>query len=178
MSAPARFDYYRYRLNSVKADVERELDFMMSSPVFMEEPYAGYLEYIKKKLGVDKFDPKEIHVYDEKGNLSIMQKVDKEYIKQQSDDMYSRPWGKIRIYHKKLKIDQFVNNLKYSSKVSDKKIHKNRSEIIEKLYWGLSNKCFCKNKSVITYDAEEMVIKSISCLSYNKKTRLYEIEWD
>jgi hypothetical protein len=75
-----------------------------------------------------------------------------------------------------MKIKEFIDGLDYPKKV--KRIDENREFLKQEICKGLTTKRFCKNKSIIDYDEKIMKIKSISCLGYNKKKGIYEIDWD
>ena len=101
-----------------------------------------------------------------------------EYAKDMDIFVFKKPWNKLREFHKIMKIKQFVDALEFGHKAKEKDITKNKAYIIEEICAGLKNKKFCKNKSEVVYDQEEMKIMSISSVDYNKKTGLYEIDWD
>ena len=174
---PCRFDYYEFRIRTVKNRIAYELNFMENSRLSTIEPFLSYTEYIKNRIGLDKVDPKDIHIYDDKGNLSIMQKIDKDYLIEQNDNTYSQPWKKLRQFHREHKITEYIDKLKYSKKIPKKTVTENKKYIKDKILWGLKNKCFCKNKSIIDYDQKLMIILSISCIKLNKKTQLYDVNW-
>lgn len=82
------------------------------------------------------------------------------------DFVYKKPWNKINIIHKKIKLEEFVNNLK----IDDPEIKKHlKSQFITML----KNKMLTK-KNEVEYDAVNGKIISIPSLKY--KNNNYNID--
>lgn len=176
----SNFDYYNFRIKNVIDKINKEIKFYENCEYAKIYPLNEYIEYLKSRLGMDKKN--EVNAmtqYDNMGNKREIKKMNlDEYTKDMDILVFSRPWNKLKIFHKMMKIKEYVNSLEYQKKVDEKKIIKNREYILKEISNGLNNKKFGKNKAEVIYDPESRMILSISCLSYNKKTKLYEVDWD
>ncbi|AKI80086.1 hypothetical protein QJ850_gp613 [Acanthamoeba polyphaga mimivirus] len=93
--------------------------------------------------------------------------------------MFKKPWAKLKPFHKIMKIKKYIDTLPYDKKIKENFISKNKEELIDEITKGLTEKKFgTKNKSEIIYDSDKMEITSISCVDYDKKEKLYYIDWD
>ena len=80
-------------------------------------------------------------------------------ISENSDYLYLKPWNKLTLIHKIIKIKEFVTNLNINN-IEEKEILK------EKLIELIKNKNLIKNNK-INYDSAKGKIISISCLLHN-----------
>lgn len=173
------FDYYNFRIKFVTEKINGEITFYEKCEYGKIYPVKDYLSYLKGRLGKDKYEMSTMTHYDGAGNkCEIKKMILDEYTKDMDIFVYKRPWNKLREFHKNMKIKEFINDLKYDKKTKPKDVSKNREYLIKEICFGLKNKKFGKNKSEIIYDQEKMKIISISCLEFNKKIGLYEIDWD
>lgn len=82
-----------------------------------------------------------------------------------TNELYKKPWAKLNIIHKIIKIKEFVNNLKI--------IKDNDRDIIkEELIQLVKNKTLAK-KDKVEYDENKGAIISISCLDYDNGNYFY-----
>lgn len=177
----AGFDYYDFRIKVGREKVSAEIDFYNNHPYGKISPTLEYLKYLQGRITNDKFVAGPLTLYDKSGNKCEIKKMNlDDYVNDMNIVMFHKPWTKIRDFHKQMKIKEYVDSLKYrvQGKNSEKVIEENREYIKREVCEGLKTKKFCKNKSEIVYDQEKMVIESISCLVYNKKKNIYEIDWD
>ncbi len=173
------FDYYDFRLKMVTEKINKEIDFYNKCEYASAPIIANYLTYLNGRFYNGKFFPDNMTHYDKNGNKYEIEKMDwSKYDKDIDIFNFKKQWNKIKPFHKIMKINQFINDLNYGKKATEKDIIKNRKSIIKKLVDGLSTKKFCKNKNEIIYDPEKMTITSISCLHYNKRTGLYKVIYD
>jgi hypothetical protein len=176
MSTLPNFDYYNYRKNYVTKKINEEINFFDKNGYTEAITVVEYLIYLKNRISSEKIvssntaqpDKNVIKYEDKVINLE-------EYGKYADELVFKRPWPKLKEYHKIMKINQYINTLKYSESISERKREKNKKYLREEIIQGIKNKKFLKNKSQIEYDTSNMKIISISCLDYNKKTKLYEI---
>lgn len=173
------FDYYKFRIKNGIEKVKEETTFYGNNNYSRVHPINHYLVYLLGRLTSDKPLPMQMTHYDKSGNKFEIKKMNMDdYAKDMDILMYKKPWNKLREIHRVSKIKEFIDELKYGKHVSSTNINKNREIIKNKIFAGMKNKKFGKNKSEVIYDSEKMKITSISCLEFNKKTGLYEIEWD
>jgi len=76
--------------------------------------------------------------------------------KTEDDYLYKKPWNRLNIVHKIIKIKEFVNSKNISLE--------NKNSLIQKLTLMVKNKKLHKNSDV-EYNLESMKIISINCLS-------------
>lgn len=176
----ANFDYHIFRIKNVSQKIHRELSFYEESEFVDMYPVDEYIEYLKSRMGLDKQNEATMMMqYDGMGNKREIKKMNMdEYYKDMDILVFTKPWNKLKPIHKTMKIKEYINSLEYNNKVTSKVINKNKNYLIKEICDGLSNKKFIKNKSEIIYDQETRNILSISCMNYNKKSNLYEIDWD
>lgn len=173
------FNYYQFRITLVKENIDKEISFYEKSDLRSIHPISDYVNYLKGRIASDSYLPSTIKYYDKSGNMVERNTMDTEvFFKDMDIKVFKKPWSKLRIIHKILKVKEFIGNLQYRGKLSESKIKKNKKYLIEEISDGLKNKKFVKNKSEVDYDEKKMVITSISCLAYNKKKDEYEIDWD
>ena len=173
------FDYYTFQINAVVEKINEEIDFFEKCEYAGCHPVNEYLAYLKHRIGADREEPATMMQYDNSGNKREIKKMNMdEYSKDLLVIIYKKPWNKLREIHKHNKIKEFINKLEHSKKIKPKNALKNRKYLVEEICVGLKNKRFGKNKSVVEYDQEKMEITSISSVWFNKKTGLYEIDWD
>lgn len=177
----SNFDYYTFQINIVIEKINEEIDFYTKSEYANHYPINEYIAYLKQRIGIDKLETTAMMQYDNAGNRREIKKMNlDEYSKDLDILVYKKPWNKLKEFHKIVKIKEFINRLEYNNKkeVNKKQIEKNKKYIKDEICSGLKNKKFGKNKSTIEYDPEPMTITSVSSVWYNKKTGLYEIDWD
>jgi hypothetical protein len=80
-----------------------------------------------------------------------------------NDNLYNKPWNKLNIIHKIIKIREFVDNL-------DIKSEKDRCKLKDELILLLKNKTLIKN---IEYSDTKCVIISINNLEYSNGNYTY-----
>lgn len=173
------FNYYTFRVDAATKKVTQEIKFYEECEFADFVSVKEYVQYLKNRLGLNRIDISGIR-YDSFGSRHLMERFDmKEHCGEKIDSsIYSKPWNKLREFHKTIKIHQFVESLDYHKSISDTKIAKNQQMLKDELCAGLKTKKYNKNKSVIVYDIEKMEITSISALCYNKTKKMYEIDWD
>lgn len=175
----SNFDYYEYRINSVKDTIDKELAFYQTCKYATVYPVRDYITYLQNRVGMNRPDNSIVISRDNMGNEKEFQKMNlDDYAKDMDIYVFNKPWAKLRVFHKIMKIKEYVDNLKYDKKAKEANILINRRYLKKELCDGLSTKKFCKNKSEIDYDSEKMIINHISSVEYNTKTKLYEIDWD
>lgn len=175
----SNFDYYTFRIKNVTDKINEEISFYQSSEYANVHPLNTYLIYLKGRVGLNKQQETTLTQYDGSGNKREIKKMNlDEYAKDMDMMVFSKPWNKLREFHKIMKIKEFVDGLEFGRSASSKKIAENKEYLKEKIIAGLRGKKFGKNKAEIVYDVKELIITSISCLEYNKKTGLYAIDWD
>jgi hypothetical protein len=174
----SKFDYYTYRINTITENVNREISFYQNNEYAKIYPLLNYLNYLRGRINADNRFSSTVTFYDRSGTIKEMKKMNiTEYVKDMDVLMFSNPWEKLKDIHKTIKIKEFVDNLEYS--INDKKkINKNKKFLKKELVDGLHQKKFTKKKNSINYDTESMQITEISCISYNKKKKIYEINWN
>lgn len=173
------FDYHTFRIKNVSDKINKEISFYENSGYSEIYPINEYIQYLKSRLGIDKNEVTIIMQYDTKGNKRELKKMDiNEYYKDMDILVFAKPWNKLKPIHKTMKIKEYINSLEYHKSAKSNQVAKNKEFLIKEICDGLTNKKFGKNKSEIVYDPKTMTILDISCLSYNKKTKLYEIDWD
>ncbi len=92
-------------------------------------------------------------------NITVSEKNDNITLSEKNDYLYLKPWTKLNIIHKIIKIKEFVNslninNLQETNNLKDSIINIIKDKILSK-------------KIKINYDSSKAVIISISCLAYN-----------
>ncbi|BCS83222.1 hypothetical protein QLL95_gp0901 [Cotonvirus japonicus] len=175
----SHFDYYKSRIDYVTKKINEEINFYSLSEYHAIDPLSSYVLYLKARIGKDKQEYTTMIHTDNQGNKHEMKKMDTdEYASYINIIMFKKPWNKLRKYHKIMKIKKFIDDLKYDNKIKSEIILKNKQYITEEIISGLDSKKFGKNKGEIIYDQDKMEITSISCLDYNKKKKIYEIDWD
>ncbi len=175
----SNFNYYDYRIKMVTDKINEEINFYENCDYHDVSFITNYLTYLKNRIGTNKIETTTMTHYDNLGNRQEIKKMNmNEYNKDIENIMFNKPWNKLREFHKIMKIKEYVNNLEYSKKVKEKDMIKNKKYLIDEICSGLKNKKFGKNKSEVLYDQKNMSILSISSVDYNKKTNLYELDWD
>ena len=173
------FDYYNFRIKHASEEIKEEIDFFENHYYSWVPPLSEYVIYLMGRISTNKPVISHINHYDKAGNKCEIQKMNRdEYLKDIDIITYRRPWNKLKDVHKLTKIKEFVDELEYKKKIKSIEITKNREFLAKEIYNGLKNKKFGKNKSQIDYDQENRTITSISCIEYNKKTGVYDIDWD
>lgn len=172
------FDYHNFRFQMGVAKIKEEIEFYQNTQ-YEILPINEYIAYLKNRIGADRPEFATMTAYDRSGNRYELKKMNlDEYAKDIDMMTFNRPWTKLREFHKIMKIKEFVDSLKYGKNATIKSVEKNKNYLKNELCKGLKTKRFVKNKSVIEYQQEVMKIKSISSVIFNKKTGLYEIDWD
>jgi hypothetical protein len=173
------FDYYSFRKKTVTDKINEEIAFYENSNYHNVHPIKEYLIYLKNRIGTNRVEPTTMMHYDNSGNKQEIKIMNlDEYTKEINIMEFKKPWNKLREFQKIMKIKEYIDDLEYGKKANQKDIIKNKKFIKEEICFGLKNKKFGKNKSEILYDQKNMTIMSISSLNYNKKTGLYELDWD
>lgn len=176
----ASFDYYNFRRKKVTDKINEEIEYYENTTYAKVQPLSEYLVYLRNRIGMDRVEQTCVaHYYDHSGNKMEIQKMNMdEYAKDMDIMMFRKPWNKLKEFHKIMKIKEYINNLEYGTKAKTKNIIANKEHLKTELCNGLKAKKFGKNKAEIIYDQENMNILSIDCLVFQKKTGLYQIEWD
>ena len=147
----------------------KEIEFYVGFDYAKVYPYNEHIQYLQKRIGIDRKLTGSAKVSDNKGNDLVLRKMDfVELGKEMNIRVYQKEWNKLKAIHKQLKIRDFCDKLKYKD-INKESVEKNRKKISKKLVDGLTTKRFVKGKSVVTYDKDQMKIKKISCLSKDKK---------
>lgn len=174
----SKYDYESFRKQYVTAKIEEEIDFMKQHDIFTIEPFNLYLAYTMGRIGVANANPKDIPIYDELGNMSVIQKMDpEEYLSSLDTKIYQRPWVKLKDCHRIIKFKEYVDELPYPNKTSKRKIEKNKTYLKQELQQGLAEKRFSNRKATVEYDQDEMRVIGISSVSLDKKKGIYKIHW-
>lgn len=175
----ANFDYDGYRLKSVTDKINQEIVFFDNPDYQKLLIVAPYLSYLKNRIGADKVERTTMIQYDNSGNKQEIKKMNlNDYQKDMDIYVFKKPWARLKEFHKTMKIKEYVETLDYhKKKCSQDKIDDNRKYLIDELCDGLKNKKFFKNKNVIIYDEEKMIITAISSVNVDKKTGLYQVSW-
>jgi len=173
------FDYYEFQATLAIDKIQEEIAFYEASSYANCYPFRDYLLYLRSRIGIDKPKENSMYRYDGTGNKREIKKMNiDEYSKDIDVMMFNRPWKKLKEFHKIMKIKEFIDILTFGKKAKPKKIAENKKYIQDEICNGLKTKKFNKNKSEIVYDQKNMKIISISCLDFNKKNGLYNIDWD
>lgn len=173
------FDYYEFQRNIAIQGINEEIEFYGQSEFHDTYPINSYLLYLKNRIGIDKEYPITVTHYDHSGNRHEIKKMNMdEYAKDMDVYVFKKPWNKLREFHKIMKIKEFIDKLSFGKKSKEKDITKNKKILKDEVCGGLKTKRFGKNKCEVIYDEKNMLIKSISCLHFNNKIGLYEIDWD
>lgn len=178
MSTTDNFDYYNFRIKSITDNIQQEIDWYTLHKCEKIPQLNVYMEYLKKRIGKNTPIINMTYTkYDTKGNKCELKNID---IEQYSKDMdifvFKKPWNKMQKFHKVMKIKEFVASLEYQQ-IDNDVINTNRTYLINELISGIDNKKFNKNGSVVDWCMTNLKINSISCLDYNKKKNIYEIDW-
>lgn len=174
------FDYYNFRKKKVTEKINEEIEYYEDTEYAKVQPLCEYLLYLRNRIGIDQVEKTCVaHYYDNSGNKMEIQKMNMdEYAKDMDIMVFRKPWNKLKEFHKIMKIKEYINNLEFGKKAKSKDITTNKEHLKTELCDGLKAKKFGKNKAEIVYDHENMNILSIDCLVYQKKTGLYQIDWD
>jgi hypothetical protein len=173
------FNYYDFRQRMVTDNIITEINYYENSEINFCEQVKEYVEYLKNRIGINTIKSDKTYQYDKYGNRKEFNKiVIDDYAKNLDDKVYHMQWKKLKLVHKAKKIGEFIDSLEYDEKLGKNKINKNREDIKKQLVKGIEEKRFLANKNTILYDDVNSCIKSIDCLTFNKKTKLYEIEWN
>ena len=170
------FDYYCFQINKVTQNINSEINF------FKNYQYADcllikdYYDYLLTRINGKQANPKTAKFV--QYNTGCEKMVLDEYCKDLDIMTFKRPWAKLKEFHKIMKIKEYIAQLPFKKKIKNKLIEENRNYLIDEISGGLRNKKFGKNKSEITYNLETMQIDGISCIGYNKKKGIYEVDWD
>jgi hypothetical protein len=177
----AQFEYYGFHKAMIKEKVTREYDFFNTLEKDNFVICRDYYVYVKSRLGLDKVPSKY-------GKFAYVKDPD---IEQMGDSYgeeiqamaYSIPWKKLQLFHKITKIGEYVDSLEYPKNVGKRVIKQadidsNREYLKKELCDGLKTKKYGKNKAEITYDNVAMSITAVTSIIFDKKTGLYEIDWD
>ena len=179
----SNFNCYELRDKHTIKSIKEELDFYEKCKFCSQmNPLSDYIVYLKTRIGIQEinkpYDAKLIGRIDSRtGNTYNIQKYNKEqYSKNMDIMMYSKPWDKLKEFHKIVKINEFIDGLVYSKNKSKSKILENKEFLKLELSNGIKNKLFKKDKNMVVYDIEKMAITSIDCLFEEKG--IYQIEWN
>jgi hypothetical protein len=134
------------------------------------------LTYIKNRI--HNVDLVCVNTYDRFGGQIEMKKMNAtEYSKDLESIVYKREWAKLKDFHKKTKIKEFIDSLVYPETINKQDATKNRKFLFKTICKGLSDKKFKKRMNIVTYNKAEMKIEDMECIVYNKKALKYQIEW-
>lgn len=170
------FDYDEFRRDKLTEKINEEIAFYEQSEYAKIYIFRDYITYLKTRIGRDKeVETGQIYRYDRIGNKCEITRMNlDEHVKNVTDQLYMRPWTKMKEFHKMVKIKEFVNDLEYDA--NEKVVERNRLYLIKELCDGVKQKKFTKNRHVVEYDNVGMKILSISCLVHKKG--LYRVYWD
>jgi hypothetical protein len=172
------FNYYDFQTKLAIDRINIEIEFYENCDYSCAPFVQEYVTYLKGRIGGTKHTSKFVCSVDRSGNCHQIKKMNlDEYGKDMNVMIFDHPWSKLKELHKIMKINEFVDGLKYS-KTPEAKVNKNRQYLKQELIDGIQNKKFLKNKNRIEYDQEKMVITSIDCISLNKKKGVYQIDWE
>ena len=167
---------YEYRVEVITENINKEIDFYKNCEYKDYPIVAEYITYLENRL----FGNQKVTARSKYNNMtSRYEKMDiNEYAKDLYVMTYKKPWRKLKDFHKIMKVKDYVNTLEYPDSISADDIYSNREKIIQEITEGINNKKFIKNKNGIIYDEANMKIESIGCLYFNKKKKIYYIEWE
>jgi len=173
------FDYYTFQTNLAIDKINEEIQFYENCEYNRIPLITDHVAYLKGRIGVNKYNSQTVCSIDKSGNKCEIKKMNlDEYTKDMNIITFDRPWAKLKEIHKIMKINEFIDGLKYEpKKISTELIEKNKQHIKNEIIDGLRTKKFLKNKSVIEYDRQRLCITSITSLVYNKKKYKYDIDW-
>jgi hypothetical protein len=165
-----KFDYYEHRSKTLTSEIEKEIRFLENHP--SSESVTDYLKYLRKRIGIDEED--KPHAYTP---MKLINMVPEDYFKDMDNKAYSRPWNKLAVFHKKLKLTSFLDNLEYPS-IEPQKAARNRNRISDILLGVLDDRTSCTGVLTVTYDPDIQQITNVKCLVYDPKRKLYIIDWN
>lgn len=129
----------------------------------LKDYYSSLLFQVEKQKMNTFFEP----LKDKIKQYTVEEVVDYNTVSetQYSEDYhYLKPWNKLNIIHKKLKLKEFINKLDTDTI--------NKKELIQKVSVLLKNKILTK-KNDVNYDSENGTIISISILKHKKNKYLF-----
>jgi len=91
-------------------------------------------------------------------NITVSEKNDNITLSEKNDYLYLKPWTRLNIIHKIIKIKEFVNSLNINNL-------QETNDLKDRLINIIKDKTLSK-KTKINYDTNKGVIISISCLAY------------
>jgi len=156
-------DYYNFVIEGIIQTTNKELEFYKKYPfINLDHEINTYLTNQKNRIDSTEF-------YN-KNNLVNM----KDYENKLEEYVYKKEWKKLKVVHKKHKINQYIDTLKYDIK-NKTKIKTNKKYLFDEIIKGMEDKKLKKN-IVIDYDEKKMQIISISCIVFDEETGLYVVE--
>ena len=179
-------NWYKFKEEYVERIVNREIDFYESTKYANLHDIKKHAEYLKMRIGRDSSNKNTEFKSrtDRYGNVQQIPVLNMEaHTREINEHIYNMPWTKLKHINKCVKIREFVDNLEYlpisraKSAAAKAQIADNRKQIADQLCKGLTDKRFHKGKSQITYDSAQHQITDISCLDYDDKADIYQINW-
>jgi uncharacterized protein (UPF0248 family) len=172
------FDYYAFRFDNLREKINNEIEFYKNCKYADAPVIQNYIEYLNGRITNKPIFDAMIQ-YDKMGNRREIRKMNlDDYGKDIDIFIFKKPWEKLKPYHRIMKIREFINVLPYPRKITADAMNKNREHLQNEIIDGIKNKRFVKKRSNVSYNSDEMVIIGISCIVRNRKTGLYEIDWD
>lgn len=170
------FDYYTHLERSITKDVTTEIQFYQNNHLTDMYFVADYVKYLGNRIY--NVDLVCINKYDKFGGQIEMKKMNvNEYSKDLDLLVYKREWVKLKEFHKKKKIMEYINNLPYDPSISQQAIAKNRKFLFNAISKGMLMKRFKKGHNTINYNKAKMQIDSIECIVIDDDTKTYKVEW-
>ena len=170
------FDYYVYHERSILKNIEAEIKFYRGEQ--MDEVFLldSYLKYLTNRIyNIDMICVNTYGRYGEQIEMKKMNVV--EYSKNLDNAVYKRDWVKLKDFHKKKKIVEYINSIQYDESLEESVIMSNRNFLINAINKGIDTKRFKKGCNTIIYNKEKMIIESIECLIFDDDTLTYRLEW-
>jgi hypothetical protein len=177
------FDYYDFQKSNLIKCINDEINLYVVSGFANTPIIKEYVEYLQTRLhGKYYIQNLQSQLENPAAKKMYIPKREKMVIEEHCKDLdqmtFKKPWHRLKEFHKIMKIKEFINELTYKKNTDPGLIERNKATLIEALIEGLHTKRYGKGKTEVKYNIDNMKIESISCLSFNKKDKFYEIDWD
>lgn len=151
------FDYTNYRIQFVKQALHEELNFFENHALTKMHAICEYKSYLQVRLGLD---PVSLH-YSQRNNNHKLHVED--YLNDVESTVYRKPWTKLRLCHKIIKMQEFINQLD----------HDVDKDMMSKITTLLSAKAQISKQLGIKYDANTMRITEVDAIVYSPVSKKY-----
>lgn len=150
-------EYFNERIQ----ELQREISQRNAKPILKDNKIVYQLDMSGKRPKVNEVKTNEFEVYE-------------------NELQFKKPWQRLKDFHRLAKIKEYVDQLEYHESVKKSRIDRNRKKIMNRLEEAMKDKKFnnARKNSQIVYDQNEMKIKIITCVEYDKKKKKYVIDFD